>query len=103
MGIVVGFLCRAAYFWPTDDGARGWSKTHPGRQPGHDRCHAARQAYQQGRRGRGQGLSLLRNVVLKSRLVPAESAMEMGLMSTEPPHVALYDETLCEEGPCFHD
>jgi Xaa-Pro aminopeptidase len=25
----------------------------------------------------------------------------MGLMSTEPPHVALYDETICEEGLIF--
>lgn len=25
----------------------------------------------------------------------------MGLMSTEPPHVALYDETMCEEGLVF--
>jgi len=25
----------------------------------------------------------------------------MGLMSTEPPHVALYDETICEEGLAF--
>jgi Xaa-Pro aminopeptidase len=25
----------------------------------------------------------------------------MGLMSTEPPHVALYEETVCEEGLAF--
>ena len=25
----------------------------------------------------------------------------MGLMSTEPPHVALYEETLCEPGLIF--
>ena len=25
----------------------------------------------------------------------------MGLMSTEPPHVALYEETVCEEGLVF--
>ena len=27
----------------------------------------------------------------------------MGLMSTEPPHVALYEETVCEEGLIVHD
>jgi Xaa-Pro aminopeptidase len=102
MGAVVnGYwsdFCRAAYFGNPNSILEDSQKiildvnqamtdaTRPG-QPVRNVAEAASAAFRQ------QGI----NVDLGKGRV----GHGMGLMSTEPPHVALYDETVCEEGLVF--
>ena len=102
MGAVVnGYwsdFCRAAYFGkPTKKLEEGQKlildvndamigATRPGR-PLREVAEAAEKTF------RAHGLDV--------QLGSGRVGHGMGLMSTEPPHVALYEETICEEGLIF--
>jgi Xaa-Pro aminopeptidase len=102
MGAVVdGYwsdFCRAAYFGQPPTALQDGQKlildvnqsmidaTRPG-EPMRKVAEAAVKAF------RAHGIEIT--------LGPGRIGHGMGLMSTEPPHIALYDETLCEEGLVF--
>jgi Xaa-Pro dipeptidase len=102
MGAVVdGYwsdFCRAAYFGrPTKELEDGQSLI---REVNEAMIAAARPG-QPVRKVAEAAAKAFANRGLEISLGSGRIGHGIGLMSTEPPHVALYDETICEEGLVF--